>query len=99
MDRKRIQREDLHAAEQRRNNLEAGILGGGADKGDRAVLDIRQQEVLLRFIEAVYLIKEEHDAIRPGIGIGRGEHAKLAVVGCCASGDRFDDAPQLRLAG
>ena len=46
--------------EQRRVDLEVGVLRGRADQRDRAVLDLRQQRVLLRLVEAVDLVEEEH---------------------------------------
>ncbi len=55
-----LQADDAGTAQKRRNNLERGVLGGGADERDRAVLDVRQDHVLLRFVEAVNLVDEEH---------------------------------------
>ena len=56
------QREDAAAREQRRHDLEGGVLGGGADQRHRAVLDVGQQGVLLGAVEAVELVDEEHRA-------------------------------------
>ena len=41
-------------------DLERRILGGRADEGQRAVLDIRQKGVLLRLVEAMHLIEKQH---------------------------------------
>ena len=54
----------VHAAprEQRAVDLERRILGGGADQHDRALLDVGQECVLLRAVEAVDLVDEEDRA-------------------------------------
>ena len=59
----RVQLVDPAAREQRRVDLEVGVLGGGADEDDRAILDGRQQRVLLRLVEAVDLVQEEDRAL------------------------------------
>ncbi len=59
----RLELEDAAAADQRLVDLEVGVLGGGADQDDRAVLDPRQQRVLLRLVEAVHLVHEEDGAL------------------------------------
>ena len=53
---------DLAAREQRRVHLEVGVLGRRADQGDEALLDRRQERVLLRLVEAVDLVEEEDGA-------------------------------------
>src|SRR5581483_9887853 len=47
------QHEHLRAREQRSVELERRIFRGGADQRDGAILDIRQEAVLLRAVEAV----------------------------------------------
>ena len=79
----RLQHEHARAREQRRVHLERRVLGRRADQRDRAVLDVRQHRVLLRFVEAVDLVDEQHGAL-PGA-------LELRRVG--------DDAPQIRYAG
>ena len=71
-----VQDEHLRAAQQRRVQFEAGVLGGRADEGDRAVLDIRQETVLLRAIEAMDFVDEQQRALakRRGVACGR-KHA------------------------
>ena len=61
--RQRLQHEHPGAREQRADDLEARILGGGADQGDRAVLGRRQQAVLLGLVEPMDLVDEE-DGLR-----------------------------------
>ena len=61
--RERLELEDAGAGEERRDDLERGVLGGGADEGDRAVLDVRQDDVLLGLVEAVDLVDEEDRAL------------------------------------
>ena len=62
--RERHQLEYGGAGYQRFIYLEKRVFGSGADKYDRTVLHVRQQRVLLRFIEAVYLVNEQHGAAR-----------------------------------
>ena len=58
--RQRLQRVDAHAREQRAVDLERGVLGRRADQRHQALLDGRQQRVLLGLVEAVDLVEEEH---------------------------------------
>jgi hypothetical protein len=51
---------DLRARQQRAVHLERGILGGRADEGEESRLDVRQERVLLRLVEAMHLV-HEHD--------------------------------------
>ena len=72
----------VHAAtrEQGRIELERGILGGRADEQDHAFLDVRQEGILLRLVEAVHLVHEQHRAHALGeIPLGLGQ--RLAHVG------------------
>ena len=46
--------------QQRRDHREERVLGGGRDQGDPAVLDGRQQRVLLGLGEPVHLVDEQH---------------------------------------
>ena len=55
----RAQLVDLRAREQRGVDLEVRVLGGRPDQGHEAVLDRRQQSVLLGLVEAVDLVEEE----------------------------------------
>ena len=55
----RLELVDLRAREQRRVDLEVGVLGRRADQRHEAGLDTRQQCVLLRLVEAVDLVEEE----------------------------------------
>ena len=50
------------AREQRRDDLEGRVLGGGADEGDQPAFDVVQEGVLLGLVEAVDLVDEEHRA-------------------------------------
>ncbi len=54
-----LQHIDLGAGEEGAHHLEGGVLGGGADEGDEARLDMRQEGVLLAFVEAMHLVDEE----------------------------------------
>ena len=55
----RFEAEEGRSAAQRRVDLEERVLGGGADEGQRPVLDRRQQGVLLRLREPVDLVEEQ----------------------------------------
>jgi hypothetical protein len=46
--------------QQRRVHLEIGIFGGCANKGDRAVLNVREQGILLGLVEPMDLVDEEN---------------------------------------
>lgn len=83
-----VEDQHLGAAEHRGVELEARILGGRADQGDGAVLDIGQEAVLLRAVEPVDLVHEQERApADPGIFLRLGEH--LLQVGD-AREDRAD---------
>ncbi|MEI2776444.1 MAG: hypothetical protein V9G19_10830 [Tetrasphaera sp.] len=100
--------EDAAAADERLVDLEVGVLGGGADKDDRAVLHPGQQRVLLRLVKAMYLVDKEDGALaveagaflRLGHGLANlldaGEHrVERDEVGAGGVGD---DPRQCRLA-
>ena len=55
-----LEAEQAGARQQGRVHLEIGVLGRRADQDDRAVLDMRQQGVLLRLVPAVDLIDEQN---------------------------------------
>ena len=55
-----FEREQQRTRQQRRDHRERRILGGGRDEDDPAVLDARQQRVLLGLREPVDLVEEEH---------------------------------------
>jgi hypothetical protein len=59
----RLELEDAAAADEGLVDLEVGVLGGRADEDNGAVLDPRQQRVLLRLVEAVDLVHEEDGAL------------------------------------
>ena len=96
----RLQAEQARAAHQRLVHLEERVLRGGADQGDGAVLDPRQQSVLLGGVEAVHLVDEQQAAqsvlLQPPLGrlhlgaqvLHAGEHGvEAAEVGAGAGGD------------
>jgi len=60
--------EDVHpnAREQGVVEFERGVLGGGADEDEGAVLDEGQEGVLLGLVEAVHLVHEQHRAAPVG---------------------------------
>ena len=59
VDLERLEAEHLAAREERRVDGEARVLRRRADDDDRAVLDVRQERVLLRLVEAVDLVDED----------------------------------------
>ncbi len=56
----RLEHHDARAGEERRDDLEGWILRRRAEQHDRAALDVREQRVLLRLVEAVDLVDEQH---------------------------------------
>ena len=82
--RERLEPEHPCARKERGDNLERGVLGGRADEGDRAVLDVRENRVLLGFVEAVDLVEEEDRA---------------AVVGAANLAGLLDGAAEIGDAG
>ena len=58
----RLEPPHAHPRQQRGVHLEVGVLGRRPDQGDGAVLDVRQQRVLLRLVEPVDLVEEEDRA-------------------------------------
>jgi hypothetical protein len=79
--------EDLGAGEEGAVEFEARVLRGGADQGDRAVLDVGQEAVLLGAVEAVDLVDEQQGALPDGApAAGGGED--LAQVGHAGEGGR-----------
>ena len=60
----RLEPPDPHPRQERRVDLEIRVLGRRADERHGAVLDVGQERVLLRLVEAVNLV-EEQDGSRP----------------------------------
>ena len=63
--RERVLGQRMHDAdpatgEQRRDQLEGRVLGGGADEGQQPRLHVRQEGVLLGLVEVVDLVHQEH---------------------------------------
>ena len=58
----RLQLDHAAARDERRVDLEVGVLGGGADEHHDAVFDGVEQRVLLRAREAVDLVDEQDGA-------------------------------------
>ena len=58
-----VQHQDLTARQQGAGQRERRVLGGRADQRDRAVLDLGEQAVLLRAVEAVDLVDEQQRAL------------------------------------
>src|SRR6266403_2983113 len=62
---------DLGAGEKRGDDLERGIFGGSADEENVAGLDVREEGVLLGFVEAVDFVDED-DGAKAGAGFFSG---------------------------
>src|SRR5204862_254943 len=56
----RLERQHARPRKERRDHLERRVLRGGADQRDRSRLHVGQERVLLRFVETVDLVDEEH---------------------------------------
>ena len=83
----RLQAPDPESAQEGRVDLEVRIFRRRADQRDRAVLDLRQQRVLLGLVEAVNLIEEEHGLRAAG---------REALAGLCDDATDLDDAAHHR---
>ena len=66
-----LEREHARARQQRPDHLERRVLRRRADQRHRAVLDERQDRVLLRLVEAVDLVDEQHGALAQSRAAGR----------------------------
>src|SRR6185437_2925050 len=69
-----LEHEDAGAGEQGGVDLEAGVLGGGADEGDGPAFDEGKKSILLGAVEAVDFIHEEHGALAGAVGALGGGH-------------------------
>ena len=63
-----MQLEDERAGRERRVDEHGRGVRRGADEDDGAVLDVRQEDVLLSLVEAVYLVDEEYSAHAAQLG-------------------------------
>ena len=74
--RERRELEDARPADERRVHLEVGVVRGGADQHDGAVLHPGQERILLSLVPAVHLVHEEDGApavqLPPLVGRRRG---------------------------
>ena len=86
-----MQRVDAAAGEQRGDDLEGRILGGGADESDRPVLDVGQEGVLLGLVEAVDLIDEEDGAGAEAGGLFGVDHDLLDLLDAGEDGGELDE--------
>ncbi|MET8772118.1 hypothetical protein [Streptomyces sp. NPDC004658] len=84
--------EDLGAGEEGAVEFEARVLRGGADQGDRAVLDVGEEAVLLGAVEAVDLVDEQQGALAVGavaawrgLSVGGGVSRGVSAAGCLLS--------------
>jgi hypothetical protein len=106
--RQRLQHIDAAARKQRGVDFERRIFGGGADQADAAFFDVREECILLRFVEAMNFVDEDDGAravLAGAVGIAHdlldfldaGEHSgKLDEVGL---GDAGNDLGERSLAG
>ncbi len=106
--RQEVQRVDAGARQQRPDDLERRVLRRGADERDRAVFDVRQDDVLLRLVKAVDLVDEKDCALSVEIATltRLGDDASQVADTGGHGGDRLevrlrlrgDDAGERRLA-
>jgi len=83
---------DLGAGEKRRDDLEGGIFGGGADEEDVAGFDVGEEGVLLSFVEAVNFVHEDDGALGSAgfaLGLGHDLFDFLDAAEDGAEGDEF----------
>ena len=100
----------LAARQERGVDLERRVLGRRADERDRARLDVRQERVLLRLVEAMDLVEEQDRALvvlgqRASRASATASRRSLTPASTADSatkprvGARREDARQRRLAG
>ena len=87
------QDQHLAARQERGVEFEARVLGGRADQRDGAVLDVRQEAVLLGAVEAVDLVHEQQGLL-PGAGGGARLGENLLEVGDAGEHRRDRDEAQ-----
>src|ERR1700741_58187 len=83
---------DLGAREERGDDFEGGIFGGGADEENVAGFDVREEGVLLGFVEAVDFVDEDDGAKASSgffFGFGHDFFYFLDAAGDGAEGDEF----------
>ena len=67
----RLEAVDARSREECVVHLERGVLGRRADEGEQAALDVRENRVLLRLIEAMDLVDEEDRPLTRGAPLSR----------------------------
>ena len=77
---KALQYINCTAREERTDDFEGRVLGGGADERNDARLHSREEGVLLRLGEAVDFIDEENRALRTEEGVGLGSLYDIAHI-------------------
>ena len=87
----RLQGVDAAAGEQRGDDLERRVLGGGADQADGAALDVGQKGVLLRLVEAMDLVDEEDGARAELRGLFGIDHDLLDLLDAGEDGGELDE--------
>ena len=70
--RQGLEDEDLGPGQERPDDLEVGVFGGGPHQGDQSLLHVGQEGVLLGLVEPVDLVDEDHgagplDLVAPGL--------------------------------
>ena len=68
-----------------------GVFGGGADQADGAALDVGQEGVLLRLVEAMDLVDEEDGARVEAGGLLRRDHHLLDLLDAGHNGGELDE--------
>ncbi len=86
--------EDLRAGNQRGIDVEGRVMGCRADQAHRALLDIRQQHILLGLVKPVQLINEQD---RPAAGLGEAVRRRRGNPSQIGDG-RPDTAETLEMA-
>jgi hypothetical protein len=77
----RLETEEMAAREQRRVDVETGIVRGRADQAHTTLLDVGQEQILLRLVETVQLVDEKNRARLGQAARGGQDFAQLGNVG------------------
>src|SRR6266851_1213619 len=87
----RLQHIDAAAREQRGVDFEGRIFGGSADQANAAFLDVREERILLSFVEAVDFVDEDDGPRAVLAGVVGVAHDLLDFLDAGENGGELDE--------